>query len=78
MKYLSKVPPVLVTDNYSFVLDGDSVAVKEILSSQEATEWWKSTSKSVKYYCSDETLKTFYPVCLHNSPLTSEFAADQQ
>uniref|UniRef100_A0A914DXR1 Uncharacterized protein n=1 Tax=Acrobeloides nanus TaxID=290746 RepID=A0A914DXR1_9BILA len=61
VRYLSKAPPTMVTDNYCFIIDGDIVDFEEI--NREATDWWKDTSTATRYYCSD-SLKTFHQVTM--------------
>ncbi|KAJ1345819.1 hypothetical protein KIN20_000438 [Parelaphostrongylus tenuis] len=60
VKYISKIPPTLVTDNYCFICDGDEVSVDEILAE---CQWWKQTSSSIRFYYSDN-MSTFYQVTL--------------
>ncbi|TMS35356.1 hypothetical protein L596_002776 [Steinernema carpocapsae] len=60
VKYLSKVPPTMVTDNYCFVVDGDIVSLDEI--TQESSQWWKDTSTTTKYYSSEDVLRTFHQI----------------
>ncbi|KIH48673.1 hypothetical protein ANCDUO_21254, partial [Ancylostoma duodenale] len=58
VKYISKIPPSLVTDNLCFICDGDEVAVEDILTE---SQWWKQTSSSTRFYSSDN-LTTFHQV----------------
>ncbi|KAL6735898.1 hypothetical protein Aduo_006297 [Ancylostoma duodenale] len=60
VKYISKIPPSLVTDNLCFICDGDEVAVEDILTE---SQWWKQTSSSTRFYSSDN-LTTFHQVTL--------------
>ncbi|PAV56078.1 hypothetical protein WR25_06634 [Diploscapter pachys] len=60
VKYISKIPPTMVVDNFCFICDGDQVSLDEILSDQQ---WWKQTSSSTRFYCS-ENMTTFHQVTL--------------
>ncbi|PAV90519.1 hypothetical protein WR25_27166 isoform A [Diploscapter pachys] len=60
VKYISKIPPTMVVDNFCFICDGDQVSLDEILSDQQ---WWKQTSSSTRSYCS-ENMTTFHQVTL--------------
>ncbi|KAK6737493.1 hypothetical protein RB195_019911 [Necator americanus] len=60
VKYISKIPPSLVTDNLCFICDGDEVAVEDILTE---SHWWKQTSSSTRFYSSDN-MTTFHQVTL--------------
>jgi hypothetical protein len=62
VRYLSKAPPTMVTDNYCFIIDGDIVDFEEI--NREAADWWRDTSTATRYYCSD-SLKTFHQVWIN-------------
>ncbi|CAI4231199.1 unnamed protein product [Auanema sp. JU1783] len=60
VKYISKIPPSMVVDNFCFICDGDEVSEDEILSDQQ---WWKQTSCSTRFY-SSENMTTFHQVTL--------------
>ncbi|KAE9417676.1 hypothetical protein Angca_004283 [Angiostrongylus cantonensis] len=60
VKYISKIPPTLVTDNFCFICDGDEVCVDEILAE---CQWWKQTSSSIRFYYSNN-MSTFHQVTL--------------
>lgn len=51
----------MVTDNFCFVVDGNSVELEDITASEDSQQWWRPTGRSIRYYCSD-SLKTFYQV----------------
>lgn len=69
-KYLSKIPPMVVTENYCFILDGDQVKTSDLI--KEEDKWWKQTGKPVHYYYSDDC-KTFRRVqcSLHRGRIIS-------
>uniref|UniRef100_A0A1I7WRQ6 DDE_Tnp_1_7 domain-containing protein n=1 Tax=Heterorhabditis bacteriophora TaxID=37862 RepID=A0A1I7WRQ6_HETBA len=60
VKYISKMPPTFVVDNFCFICDGDEVSVNNILTDQQ---WWKQTSSSTRFYFS-ENMTTFHQVTL--------------
>lgn len=61
VRYLSKAPPNVVTENYCFVVDGDMVEFNSIL--EDSAQWWKDTGTATRYYSTD-CLKTFYQVTM--------------
>lgn len=44
----------MVADNYCFVVDGDNINISDIMSSNK---WWRHTSRSIKYYYSEDLKK---------------------
>ncbi|CAD6191470.1 unnamed protein product [Caenorhabditis auriculariae] len=60
VKYISKIPPTMVVDNFCFICDGADVSEEEILSDQK---WWKNTSSTTRYYSTDNMI-TFHQVNL--------------
>ncbi|VDM24803.1 unnamed protein product [Toxocara canis] len=59
VKYISRLPPTMVSENYCFVVDGDAVSMDAINAGSE--QWWKGTGTTIRYYYSEE-LKKFYQV----------------
>ncbi|ULU04086.1 hypothetical protein L3Y34_017112 [Caenorhabditis briggsae] len=52
------IPPIMVEDNYCFVVDGERVRMGDILGDDQ---WWRHTSRPTKYFYSDD-LKQFHRV----------------
>ncbi len=48
----------MVTENYCFVIDGESVKVSDLTKDEE---FWKPTGRPVRYYHSED-MKTFHKV----------------
>ncbi|KHJ94041.1 hypothetical protein OESDEN_06038 [Oesophagostomum dentatum] len=71
VKYISKMPPSLVTDNLCFICDGDEVAVEDILTE---SQWWKQTSSSTRFYSSDNLTTFHQSFHLHGSNSCQELA----
>uniref|UniRef100_A0A1I7YEW5 Uncharacterized protein n=1 Tax=Steinernema glaseri TaxID=37863 RepID=A0A1I7YEW5_9BILA len=65
VRYISKVPPTMVTDNYCFVVDGDIVSLEDI--THESATWWKDTSNATKYYSSEDLMRTFNQISVLTS-----------
>uniref|UniRef100_A0A915DVU1 Uncharacterized protein n=1 Tax=Ditylenchus dipsaci TaxID=166011 RepID=A0A915DVU1_9BILA len=63
VKYLSRAPPMMVVENYCFVVDGDAVDLDDIMQEKSGCQWWKNTATTIRYY-SSETLRTFYQVTM--------------
>lgn len=55
IKFISKEPPTMVTENYCFVVDGDAVALSEVT---RDIEWWKPTGRPTHYYFTED-FRTF-------------------
>uniref|UniRef100_A0A0M3HPA2 Nicastrin n=1 Tax=Ascaris lumbricoides TaxID=6252 RepID=A0A0M3HPA2_ASCLU len=47
IKYVSRLPPTMVTESYCFVVDGDVVSMNAINAGSE--EWWKGTGTAIRY-----------------------------
>ncbi|NP_001350988.1 Potassium channel domain-containing protein [Caenorhabditis elegans] len=52
------IPPIMVEDNYCFVVDGERVRMGDILGDDQ---WWRHTSRPTKYFYSDD-LRQFHRV----------------
>ncbi|CAB3405247.1 unnamed protein product [Caenorhabditis bovis] len=52
------IPPVMVEDNYCFVVDGERVRMGDILGDDQ---WWRHTSRPTKYFYSED-LRQFHRV----------------
>ncbi|CAI5441775.1 unnamed protein product [Caenorhabditis angaria] len=52
------IPPIMVEDNYCFVVDGERVRMGDILGDDQ---WWRHTSRPTKYFYSED-LRQFHRV----------------
>ncbi|EGT38289.1 hypothetical protein CAEBREN_32043 [Caenorhabditis brenneri] len=67
------IPPIMVEDNYCFVVDGERVKHGDIMSDDQ---WWRHTSRPTKYFYSDD-LRQFHRVnCItaKNKVITAKLA----
>ncbi|KAI6184476.1 Twk-2 [Aphelenchoides bicaudatus] len=57
----TSVPPVLVADNYCFIVDGDQIKLGDIMGDDQ---WWRHTSRPTKYFYSEDMKKFFRVNCI--------------